>query len=75
VVAFDATGPSDIVDHKETGWLAEAYEAEELAVGTEWVLETADREAVGDVARARAVSSYLQSTVAKTYAELYDDIT
>jgi len=75
VVAFDATGPKDIVDHRETGWLAKPYEVEELVEGIEWLLQTANRKAAGDVARAQAVSSYLQPTVAKEYAELYDDVT
>lgn len=36
VVAFDVGGTSDIVVHKETGWLARPYKSEELAIGVEW---------------------------------------
>jgi glycosyltransferase involved in cell wall biosynthesis len=70
VVAFDATGPSDIVDHKETGWLAEAYDVAELAEGVMWVLEEAD-DAVGKRARERAVERYEERHVAQRYLDLY----
>ncbi len=36
VVAFDVGGTSDVVIHKETGWLAAPYKSEELAQGVEW---------------------------------------
>lgn len=39
VVAFDVGGTSDIVVHKETGWLATPYKSEELARGIEWCVE------------------------------------
>ena len=39
VVAFDVGGTSDIVVHKETGYLASPYKAEELAHGIEWCVE------------------------------------
>ena len=39
VVAFDVGGTSDIVVHKETGWLATPYKAEELVQGVEWCIE------------------------------------
>lgn len=39
VVAFDVGGTSDIVVHKETGYLATPYKSEELARGIEWCVE------------------------------------
>ena len=74
VVAFDATGPSDIVDHRETGWLAAAYEVGELARGVEWVVEEADRSGLGEAARERAVKRYEQSRIAKRYLDLYESV-
>jgi glycosyltransferase involved in cell wall biosynthesis len=70
VVAFDATGPSDIVDHKETGWLAEAYEPAELANGIEWVLDVADQTLLS-TSRDYAVKRFEQSKVAREYLKLY----
>jgi len=75
VVAFDATGPSDIVDHRETGWLATPYEVEDLARGVAWVLEEADQDALGAEARDRAVERYEQRRVAREYLGLYEDMT
>ncbi|MGN0739619.1 MAG: glycosyltransferase [Treponema sp.] len=39
VVAFDVGGTSDIVVHKETGFLAVPYKTEELAEGIEWCVQ------------------------------------
>jgi len=39
VVAFDIGGLPDIVDHQRTGYLAKAFETEDLAAGVRWVLE------------------------------------
>ena len=39
VVAFDVGGTSDIVVHKETGFLATPYKSEEIAEGIEWCVE------------------------------------
>jgi glycosyltransferase involved in cell wall biosynthesis len=71
VVAFDATGPSDIVDHRETGWLAEPYEVGDLARGIEWIIEEADQTKVKNTARKESVSSYRQGTIAEAYLDLY----
>jgi RNA polymerase sigma factor (sigma-70 family) len=38
VVAFNTGGLSDIVDHQRTGYLAAAFETEDLAAGIRWVL-------------------------------------
>lgn len=75
VVAFDATGPSDIVDHRETGYLAEPYEAADLASGIRWVLEDEERRAeLGEHARERAVDEYAAETVALQYRDLYEEL-
>ena len=42
-VAFDAGGVSDIIDHQKNGYLARAYEVEDLAQGIIWVLEDEQR--------------------------------
>lgn len=38
VVAFNIGGLPDIVEHKSTGYLAKAFETEDLAAGIRWVL-------------------------------------
>jgi hypothetical protein len=74
VVAFDVTGPKDIVDHRETGWLAEAYEVGDLADGVTWVLDQAGRDGLRTKARERAVERYEQRRIAHEYSELYESL-
>lgn len=74
IVAFDATGPRDIIDHRETGWLAEPHGVEELAHGAKWILGNSDREALGNRCRERAVAQYRQGQVAQTYLDLYGSV-
>lgn len=75
VVAFDATGPSDIIDHEETGYLAEPYDPADLASGIEWILSDESRQAeLGHVGRERAVERYSMETVAKQYRDLYAEL-
>lgn len=75
VVAFDATGPSDIVDHKETGYLAEPYDAVDLAAGIKWVLADEERRTqLGNAARDKAVEVYDIGKVARQYRDLYEEV-
>ncbi len=39
VVAFNATGPADIIDHMQNGYLAKAYDTKDLAKGIKMILE------------------------------------
>ena len=75
VVAFDTSGLSDTVDHKETGFLAEPFEPDSLAEGIKWVLADEERtERLGEAARNKAVNRYSYSTIANEYFELYNKV-
>lgn len=74
VVAFDATGPRDTVDHKETGYLARPYDPEDLADGIRWVLNDERHDELAANARERAVENYDIETVAHAYRGLYRDV-
>jgi glycosyltransferase involved in cell wall biosynthesis len=75
VVAFDTTGPSDIIDHKETGYLAEPYNPKDLATGIEFLLNDDHRlDEYSENARTEAVNEYHYTTVAKQYLNLYRSI-
>ena len=65
VVAFGATGLLDIVDHKQTGYLAKPFLSEDLASGIQWVLEDAERlERLSGNARKAAVERFdIEKTV------------
>jgi len=73
VVCFDATGPKDIVKHKETGYKAVPFEPEELAAGINWVLTCSEVEyaALSTASRKRAVEQFDSTVVARQYRELY----
>jgi glycosyltransferase involved in cell wall biosynthesis len=75
VVAFDSTGPKDIIKHKETGYLASAYEPADLAAGIRWILEdTKRRTRLGQNARRAAVDEYHYTTIAEQYLTLFKQV-
>ena len=73
VVAFNTCGLPDIVSHKETGYLAEAFSTEDLAKGITWVLEDAERHArLSAAARSRAVRLWSPDVVVPQYLAVYE---
>ena len=75
VVAFDATGLKDIVDHQKNGYLAQPYEYQDLAQGIEWVLGDCDRQQVLHTnAREKALQSFSLKLQAQSYLTLYAEI-
>lgn len=74
VVAFDATGPGDIVRHGRTGYLAQPFEAEDLAAGIARALGGRDGEGVRDACRADASERFGMEPVAARYLDLYEEL-
>lgn len=75
VIAFDATGPRDIVIHQQTGWLAPPYDTQKLAEGIQWILaDPARRIALGKQARESAVTRFAEPVVANQYLQLYESV-
>ena len=72
VVAFNATGPQDIINHKINGYLAKPFNSADLANGIEWVLEDEDRwKKLSQNAREKVVQEFDIVKVAKKYEDLY----
>ncbi|MDD5247874.1 MAG: glycosyltransferase family 4 protein [Rhodocyclaceae bacterium] len=72
VVAFDVCGMPDIVSHKKTGYLAAAFDKEDLASGILWCLRDAIRlTKLRANARADAVSRFSNQVIASQYCNLY----
>jgi glycosyltransferase involved in cell wall biosynthesis len=72
VVAFNCTGLPDSVEHGETGYLARAFDAEDLACGLRWILADAGRrEALGRNARTRALRLWAPEVVVPQYLKVY----
>lgn len=72
VVAFGSGGPVDVIEHCETGYLAEPFDPTDLARGIAWCLEDPERRRrTGQRARERVESTYDIGAIAGQYTELY----
>jgi glycosyltransferase involved in cell wall biosynthesis len=68
VVAFDVCGLLDIVAHQRTGYLAEAFDTDDLASGIQWVLADSRRyDQISANARSDAVARFASLVVASQY--------
>jgi len=73
VVAFDTCGLPDIVVHKKTGYLAKAFDSEDLAHGLKWTLQSQmNNNALGNHARERAVALWSYPVISKKYIAMYE---
>lgn len=74
VVAFDATGPRDIVTHQVDGYLAEPFSPKALADGIQWVLDHDDPQRLSKAAREKVLSKFDCRVVAQQYKVLYEQV-
>ena len=74
VVAFDTTGLKDIITHKHNGYLAKAFDTNDLREGIEWVLglDSQKYATLAQNARASVVDRFESSKVARDYAKAYE---
>jgi len=74
-VAFNKSGPKDIVDHKINGYLAEYKNAESLTEGIKWILEDERRaKKLAEAARKKTVEKYSLKKQARKYLNLYNSL-
>ncbi|MBW4691730.1 MAG: glycosyltransferase family 4 protein [Lyngbya sp. HA4199-MV5] len=75
VVAFNATGLKDIVDHQKNGYLATPFDIEDLEKGIIWVLEDKDRHHELKIhARKKSLQEFSSQVQASRYLSLYRSI-
>ena len=75
VVAFRATGPKDIVKHQQTGYLADPFEAADLARGIDWILADPERhQRLRLAARQSATHEFSLEVQARRYLSLYETL-
>lgn len=74
VAAFRIGGNSDMIEHKNTGYLAEPYEASDLARGIEWILDFLSAGALSNNSFEKIKSRFELNKVAGQYLELYEDM-
>jgi glycosyltransferase involved in cell wall biosynthesis len=73
-VSFGNSGQTDIIDHKQNGYVAKYKDAKDLAAGIEWVLENTDKLRLSDACVKKVEEHYSESVVAKQYISLYNDL-
>ena len=71
-VGFNAGGIPEMIDHKETGYVAAYKNVEDLAAGIAWCME--NHAALSAEARLKVMNNYTEERVAKQYIELYQHI-
>jgi glycosyltransferase involved in cell wall biosynthesis len=76
VVGFAGdSGVPDIIDHRENGYLARAFDVDDLARGIAWVTGDAERrEALGAAAREKAEREYSLDLCALRYERLFEEV-
>jgi glycosyltransferase involved in cell wall biosynthesis len=73
-VSFNNSGQTDIIDHKQTGFLAEYLSIESLAEGIRWAMLEAPKQISPEDIRKKAVTRYSESRIAKKYIEVYNKV-
>ena len=71
VAAFNNSGPLDIIDHKENGYLAKFEDPEDLAAGINWILNHLNYKNLSEKAREKVVLHFNETVISKQYIELY----
>ncbi|MDR1982123.1 MAG: glycosyltransferase, partial [Tannerellaceae bacterium] len=71
VVSFNNSGQTDIINHKENGYLASYGDVEDLARGIEWVLENKEKRLLSEACLKKVEASYSEQIIAGKYIRLY----
>ncbi|GAB6147247.1 glycosyltransferase [Desulfocicer niacini] len=74
VVCFDATGPKEIVTHKEDGFKAIPFDVNSLKNGIEWVINSPNYYELARNARKKIKENFDSILIARQYIKLYDEI-
>ena len=72
VVAFNCTGIKEVVDHELTGYLAEPFAPQDLAVGITWCLDNNANGELSRNARKKVKENYTIEIVSGMYKNLYE---
>lgn len=73
VVAFDIGGMPDMIDHKKNGYLATAFDCEDLANGLQYIMSS-DASEIRKNARKKAEETFDIRQTAQEYTKLYKKI-
>jgi glycosyltransferase involved in cell wall biosynthesis len=75
-VGFDVGGIPEMIQHRESGYLAQYKSAEDLSEGMKWLLNLSPNNyaAIAHAARQHVLSHYDEAVVAGQYAGLYESL-
>jgi glycosyltransferase involved in cell wall biosynthesis len=74
VVAFNIGGLKDIILHLKTGYLAKAFDTQDLASGIIWTFEQCKNNIINVQSRNEAVRRFNYEIVAKQYKKIYEKL-
>lgn len=70
-VAFNIGGMPEMIEHQHNGYLAQAFDSEDLARGIIWVLENQETNRLGHCARQKAEQEFTLELQSRRYESLY----
>jgi glycosyltransferase involved in cell wall biosynthesis len=73
-VGFSIGGVPDIIDHKETGYLAEYKNCDDLVNGIQWVLSNKKHQILREKVRRNAKEKFGKDVVVDKYVNLYKSL-
>jgi glycosyltransferase involved in cell wall biosynthesis len=74
VVAFDSSGVAEIVEHKKSGYLATAFDTDDLKNGMLWIINNENPNTIRRHASNSFIMRYAPKHVAKVQMDLYKEI-
>lgn len=74
VVAFNIGGNSDMIDHKQNGYLAKERDSADLKKGIEWCLAQTVDGSMSKNARNKVLNNFTIDIVSEKYKQLYESL-
>lgn len=74
VVAFNTGGNSDLIDHKQNGFLAKLHDTTDLANGINWILDSKNYDILCENSRQKIIKNFDSKTLINQYIDLYNKI-
>ncbi len=74
VVGFDIGGNSDMIEQKQTGYLAKPFDTADLASGVEWIVNNKNYDKLCKNAREKVMREFDSIIVARKYISVYEGI-
>lgn len=74
VIAFNIGGNADIIEHKKTGYLAQAFSPDDFADGISWCVAENLTGVVSQNARKKVIDSFGNEVTSMQYSQLYKSL-